>query len=205
MSQATCGRTDPRAVMAARARAAAQETGLPLLFGPRRADDWALADQLPRLRPGDVVTYCFTDCPEGLLAGDRVRDAVWAARERGIRFDVGHGMGSFSFRVAERAIAEGFLPDAISTDRYQKHLGLSPRHDLPRTLSKLLAAGMAEPDAFARATARPAAILGLDGEIGHARARGSARTWRHSTGTRPRRRFATRRAPSARAASGSPS
>ena len=100
VSQATCGRTDPRAVLAAGLRAA-EETGLPLLFGPRRAADWALADQLPRLRSGDVVTYCFTDCPEGLLDGDRVRDAVWAARERGIRFDVGHGMGSFAFRVAE--------------------------------------------------------------------------------------------------------
>jgi dihydroorotase len=165
VSQATCGRTDPRAVLAAGLRAA-EETGLPLLFGPRRAADWALADQLPRLRSGDVVTYCFTDCPEGLLDGDRVRDAVWAARERGIRFDVGHGMGSFDFRVAERAIAQGFLPDAISTDRYRRHLGLSPRHDLPRTLSKLVAAGMTEADAFLRVTAQPAAILGLAGEIG---------------------------------------
>lgn len=165
VSQATCGRTDPRVVMAAGLRAA-EETGLPLLFGPRRAADWALADQLPRLRPGDVVTYCFTDCAEGLLDGDRVRDAVWTARERGIRFDVGHGMGSFDFRVAEQAIAQGFLPDAISTDRYQRHLGCSPRHDLPRTLSKLLATGMTEADVFARVTTRPAAILGLAGEIG---------------------------------------
>jgi len=165
VSQATCGPTDPRAVMAAGLRAA-EETGLPLLFGPRRAADWALADQLPRLRPGDVVTYCFTDCAEGLLDGERVRDAVWAARERGISFDVGHGMGSFDFRVAERAIAQGFLPDAISTDRYGRHLGLTPRHDLPRTLSKLLAAGMREPDVFTRVTAGPAAILGLAGEVG---------------------------------------
>ena len=115
VSQATCGRTDPRTVMAA-GLAAAGETGLPLLFGPRRADDWALAPQLARLRPGDVVTYCFTDCPEGLLDGDRVRDEVWAARERGIRFDVGHGMGSFDFRVAERAIAGG-LPPRCDLDR----------------------------------------------------------------------------------------
>jgi dihydroorotase len=165
VSQATCGRTEPRAVLEA-GLAAASETGLPLLFGPRRADDWALKDQLALLRPGDVVTYCFSDCPEGLVAEDRVRDEVWVARERGIRFDVGHGMGSFSFRVAERAIREGFLPDTISTDRYRRHLGLAPRHDLPRTLSKLLAAGMAERDAFARVTARPAAILALGGEAG---------------------------------------
>jgi dihydroorotase len=165
ISRATCGRTDPRAVMAAGLEAA-NETGLPLLFGPRRDDDWALREQLPLLRPGDVLTYCFSDCPEGLLAGDRIRDEVWVARERGVRFDVGHGMGSFSFRVAERAIAEGFLPDAISTDRYRRHLDLSPRHDLPRTLSKLLAVGMTERDAFERVTARPAAILSLGGGVG---------------------------------------
>jgi dihydroorotase len=166
VSRATCGPTDPRTVLQA-GLAAAGETGLPLLFGPRRAEDWALTEQLSLLRPGDVVTYCFSDCPEGLLddAG-RVREAVWTARARGVRFDVGHGMGSFSFRVAERALAQGFLPDAISTDRYRRHLDVSPRHDLPRTLSKLLAVGMTEPDAFARVTSRPAAILGLDAEIG---------------------------------------
>ncbi len=165
VSRNTCGRTDPRAVMA-EGLAAAGETGLPLLFGARRDDDWSFAEQLALLRAGDVLTYCFSDCPEGLLAGDRIRDEAWAARERGVLFDVGHGMASFSFRVAEQAMAEGFLPDAISTDRYRRHLGLSPRHDLPRTLSKLLAVGMTERDAFARVTARPAAILGLGGEAG---------------------------------------
>jgi dihydroorotase len=164
VSRNTCGRTDPRVVMA-EGLAAADETGLPLLFGPRRDDDWSLGEQLALLRPGDVLTYCFSDCPEGLLTDGRVRDEVWAARERGILFDVGHGMASFSFRVAEQAIAEGFLPDAISTDRYQRHLELSPRHDLPRTLSKLLAVGMTERDAFERVTTRPAAILGLAGEV----------------------------------------
>jgi dihydroorotase len=165
VSRATCGLTDPRTVMAA-GLAAAADTGLPLLFGPRRDDDWPLREQLPLLRPGDVVTYCFSDCPEGLVADGQVRDEVWAARARGVLFDLGHGMGSFSFRVAERAIEAGFLPDAISTDRYRRHLGLSPRHDLPRTLSKLLAAGMTERDVFERVTARPAAILGLAGEVG---------------------------------------
>ena len=161
----SCGRTDPRAVMA-RALAAARDTGLPLLYGSRRADDWSFDEQLALLRSGDVVTYCFNDQPEGLLRGDRVREAAWAARERGVRFDVGHGMGSFSFPVAEQAMAEGFFPDTISTDRYRRHLAQLPRHDLPRVLSKLLAVGMAEPEAFARVTAGPADILGLGGEVG---------------------------------------
>ena len=166
-----CGRTDPRRVLAS-ARAVSHDTGLPLLYGSRRAGDWSMDEQLALLRRGDVVTYCFNDLPEGLLAGGRVRDAAWGARERGVLFDVGHGMGSLSFPVAEQAIAEGFLPDTISTDRYRRHLDQSPRHDLPRTVSKLMAAGMAEGDAFARVTARPAEILGL-GREGGTLARGS--------------------------------
>jgi dihydroorotase len=160
-----CGRTDPRAVMA-RALAAAEEAGLPLLFGSRRDADWSMDEQLALLRPGDVVTYCFNGEPEGLLVDGHVREAAWAARARGVRFDVGHGMSSFSFRVAEEAGVEGFWPDTISTDRYRRHLDVQPRHDLPRTLSKLLAVGMPERDAFAAVTARPAGILGLNGEVG---------------------------------------
>ena len=91
---------------------------------------------------------------------------VRAARERGILFDVGHGMASLDFGVAEAALADGFPPDTISTDVYQRHLGAVPQHDLPRTISKLIAAGMAETAALAAATARPAAALGLGGEIG---------------------------------------
>lgn len=161
----TCGSTDPREVLR-RGLEVAERTGKPLLFGSRRAPDWPLAQQLPHLRPGDVVTYCFSPDPDGLLAGDQVRDEVWEAQARGVRFDVGHGMGSFSFWIAEAAIAQGFLPDTISTDLYRRHLAQTPRHDLPRVISKLLACGMPEAEVFTRATATPAALLGLDGEIG---------------------------------------
>ncbi|MCC2671464.1 MAG: Amidohydrolase 3 [Armatimonadetes bacterium] len=161
----TCGATDPREVLR-RGREAAERTGKPLLFGSRRAPDWPLAEQLPLLRPGDVVTYCFSPDPHGLLDGDRVRDEVWEARARGVLFDLGHGMGSFSFRIAEAAIAQGFYPDTISTDLYARHLEQEPRHNLPRVMSKLLACGMPEAEVFARATAVPARLLGLEGEVG---------------------------------------
>jgi dihydroorotase len=161
----TCGATDPREVLR-RGLEAADRTGKPLLFGSRRAPDWPLVEQLPFLRPGDVVTYCFSPDPNGLLAGDRVRDEVWEARARGVRFDLGHGMGSFSFRVAEAAVRQGFYPDTISTDLYRRHLDQTPRHDLPRTMSKLLACGMPEREVFARATHVPALLLGLAGEVG---------------------------------------
>ncbi len=125
-----------------------------------------MAQQLELLRPGDVVTYCLNSFTENLVADGRVVDSVWQARERGILFDAGHGMRSFSFPVAEAMFAEGFLPDTVSTDQYNKHVGSNPQHDLPRTMSKLIAAGMEETDAFERATARSARFLGLGGEVG---------------------------------------
>jgi len=79
-------------------------------------------------------------------------------------------MASFDFRIAEAALADGFPPDTISTDQYRRHLGSTPQHDLPRTISKLIAAGMPEIGAFAAATWRPAASLGLGAEIGTLRA-----------------------------------
>jgi dihydroorotase len=45
-------------------------------------------------------------------------------------------------------------------------VGSAPRHDLPRTISKLIAAGMSQADALAAATVRPARALGLAGEVG---------------------------------------
>ena len=73
---------------------------------------------------------------------------------------------SFSFPHVEAAIDEKFYPDTISTDQYNRHVDSNPQHDLPRTMSKFLAAGMPEAEVFARTTARPAELLGLKGEVG---------------------------------------
>ena len=162
---ASIGELEPRQIMA-RGLAAAEACGRPILYGPRFETDWPLGQQLELLRPGDVVTYCLNSFVDNLIADGGVKESVWAARERGVLFDAGHGMASFSFPVAETAIAEGFLPDTVSTDQYNKHIDSDPQHDLPRTMSKLMAAGMEEADLFERATARPAELLGLGGEVG---------------------------------------
>ena len=164
-SVASCGNLDPREIMA-RALTVADRTGRPLLAGSRLHSDWPLAEQLPLLRGGDVVTYCFNPLAENLLEEGQIKDVVWDARERGVLFDIGHGMASFSFPVAEAAIAQGFFPDTISTDQYNRHVDQVPAHNLPRTMSKLIAAGMPEADVLARVTARPAEFMGLAGDAG---------------------------------------
>lgn len=159
------GDNDPREIMG-RALEAAERTGKPLLVGQRRHDDWCLEEQFDLLRPGDVVTYCYHARAGSIVADGRVLDCVWAARERGILFDLGHGMDSFNFTVTTIAIAEGFLPDTISSDVYARHVDSQPPHHLPLVMSKLRAAGMKEADIWPRATSRPAALLGLQREIG---------------------------------------
>jgi dihydroorotase len=165
VSRFACGSTDPRHVVDV-ALEAARQTNRPLLYGPRQTADWPLADQLVRLRPGDVVTYCFDPTRNVLDRGGNVDPAAHDARARGILFDVGHGAAAFSMEVARAALAADFPPDTISSDLYGAHLGRLPRHDLPRVLSLLIAAGMPEADAFLATTHRPAAILGLAGAIG---------------------------------------
>lgn len=164
-SVAACGKLDAKRIMS-RGLEVAEKTGLPLLLGSRMNKDWPLEEQLPLLRSGDVMTYCFNSNEENVLRNGKIMDAVSEARERGVLFDLGHGMASFSFPVAEAAIADGFLPDTISTDQYNQHLNKRPTHDLPRTMSKLIAAGMSENEVLVRTTANPAKHLGLAGEIG---------------------------------------
>jgi dihydroorotase len=108
-SHHACGPTDPREVLR-RALAVAERTGRPLLYGLRRPSDWPLEQQLARLRPGDVVTYCFRREPHCIIEGGRVYPAIREARARGILFDVGHGTASFDFPTAEAALGDGFPP-----------------------------------------------------------------------------------------------
>ncbi|MBL8849739.1 MAG: amidohydrolase family protein [Planctomycetaceae bacterium] len=165
LSRESCA-LDPRWVLQ-HGLAIATECGKPLLVGMRNPSDWPIREQLALLRSGDVVTYLFRDGEWSIIGKDgRVLPEVRDARERGILFDACHGLQSFSFRAAEAAIADGFLPDTISTDQYARHVGSNPPHHLPRTMSKLLAAGMTELDVFARVGAHPAALLGLSHDIG---------------------------------------
>lgn len=148
-----------------RAVESAERCGLPLMvhvaIGPPEIEA-----VLALLRPGDILTHCFTGHTMRIVDdGGNLLDAARAARERGVVMDIGHGAGSFSFRSAEAMLGAGFAPDVISSDIHQRSI-LGPLYDLPTCLSKFLALGMSLPDVIHAATARPAAILGLAGDVG---------------------------------------
>jgi dihydroorotase len=69
-----------------------------------------------RLRPGDMYTHFYIGRVPMLDDEGKVRPYLYEARKRGVKFDVGHGQGSFWWSQAVPAVRQGFLPDSISTD-----------------------------------------------------------------------------------------
>jgi dihydroorotase len=87
-----------------------------------------------------------------------VRSAVLDARERGVIFDIGHGMGSFAFKTARTMLANGFAPDCISSDVHALCID-GPAFDLLTTMSKFLCLDMPLNDVIRAATEGPAGAL----------------------------------------------
>ena len=84
--------------------------------------------------------------------------AVQEARERGVLFDIGHGMGSFSFKTARTMLANGFLPDTISSDVHALCID-GPAFDLLTTMSKFLCLGVPLQEVIKGATQNAASAL----------------------------------------------
>jgi dihydroorotase len=147
------------------AREAADPLGLPLMVHVIDLRP-GLAWLLPRLHRGDIVTHCFHGNEGGILDPDgRVLPEAVSARGRGVLFDVGHGAGSFSYRVARRAIAQDFPPDTISSDLHA-HNAAGPVFDQATTLSKLLHVGMTLADVIRATTSTPALAIGRAARAG---------------------------------------
>jgi dihydroorotase len=141
------------------ARKLADRVGLPMMVHIGKLPP-PLEDIFTLLRPGDILTHCFTGQDNRILDPDgQLKDFVRRAWDGGVVMDVGHGTGSFSYEVAERMLAAGMPPDVISTDAHQLSIQ-GPMFDMPTTLSKFLNLGMSLPEVIDRATARPARAVG---------------------------------------------
>ena len=148
------------------AREAADAVRLPIMVHPQDAWCDSLDDILAVMRGGDILTHCFHGDSHGILDGDgKVRRSVREAIERGVIFDVGHGRGSFSWEVAERALEQGIGPTTISSDLHVYNVA-GPVYDLATTVSKFLHLGLSLEGALHKVTATPARVLGMSDQIG---------------------------------------
>ena len=127
-------------------------------FGANRPERPLAELVTKKLRPGDIYTHVYSGLRNEQVESGRVNPALWEARKRGVIFDVGHGGGSFLWRIAVPAVKEGFLPDSISTDL---HIGSmnSGMKDMLNVMDKFLAMGMSLGDVVVRSTANPAKAI----------------------------------------------
>jgi dihydroorotase len=124
-------------------------------FGTNRPERPMAVLVTQKLRPGDIYTHCYSGLRNEQDESGHVNPALWQARKRGVIMDVGHGSGSFAWRIAYPAIKEGFLPDSLSTDLHFNSMN-SSLHDMTTLMSKFLAMGMKPEDIIVRSTWHPA-------------------------------------------------
>ena len=108
-----------------------------------------------RLRPGDMYTHMYLGRVPMLDVNGKLRPYLHEARKRGVKFDVGHGGGSFLWKQAVPAIDQGWVPDSISTDL---HIGSMNRgmKDMTNVMSKILNRGISLYDVVKMSTWNPA-------------------------------------------------
>jgi dihydroorotase len=118
-----------------------------------------------KLRPGDISTHMYLEDVPMLDASGVVRPYLFAAKKRGVVFDVGHGGGSFLFRQAAPAVRQGFVPNSISTDLHNDSMN-SGMKDMLNVMSKFLNLGVSLEDVIRMSTANPAHEIKHD-ELGN--------------------------------------
>lgn len=116
------------------------------------------------LRPGDIFTHAYALLDQQnrrqSIVGEQheLRSFVPEAQERGIKFGVGHGGGSFDYDAAVPATQAGLWPNAISTDLHTGSMNDGMKN-MTNVMSKMLELGMGLEEVIRASTWRPAQII----------------------------------------------
>lgn len=120
---------------------------------------------LDHLRPGDIYTHGYKRQVPYVDDKHKLLPYLAQARKRGVKFDVGHGGGSFSWKNAVPAIRQGFWPDSISTDLHIGSMNAGMK-DMTNVMSKILSQGVPLYDVIKMSTWNPAQQMKRSG-LGH--------------------------------------
>src|SRR5712691_4784375 len=150
-----------------RAVEAGTRAGIPVMvdFGANKPER-PLAELVTRkLRPGDIYTHVYSGLRGEQDPSGRVNPGLFEGRKRAVIFDVGHGGGSFAWRIAVPAVKEGFTPDSISTDLHIGSMNAGMK-DMTNVMSKFLALGQPLAEVVRWSTWNPAREIKQEG-LGH--------------------------------------
>jgi dihydroorotase len=162
-SQNHCGNLGITPMKLARQAARLSGTGLMVHLGEAPP---IIEDVLNLMDEGDILTHCFKGTAGNILGRDnKPIPETWAAIERGVKFDIGHGSSSFSFETARYAFDAGVPLHAISTDLHGGNVN-GPVYDMATTMAKFLHLGLDLPEVIRLSTLSPAEVIHREHEIG---------------------------------------
>ncbi len=126
-----------------------------------------LAPQILNLMDrGDILAHVYTAKPGRVIEpGKSISAELRKAKERGVFFDMSHGWYNFGFETARYGIAEGVLPDIISSDLAVPNV-FGPVYGLCETMSKMMALGLSLEEVVKMTTVNPARALHLSDRHG---------------------------------------
>ncbi len=114
---------------------------------------------LKKLRPGDISTHMYKAERNASVPlfdkNGKLLPYLAEARKRGVKFDLGHGIGNFEFRAVVPAVEQGWLPDSISTDLHVDDMNRSVI-SMSNVMSKMMAVGLSLEDVIRMSTVAPA-------------------------------------------------
>ncbi len=149
------------------ARELADEMGIPIMM------HWSIEpDLLAILKRGDILTHPFNPVSQnnanvfgsGTTPADEVLPQILELKDRGIYTDGQLGTTHHSWEVSEKAMRQGWFPDAISTDVARNPDGTPASVLLP--MSQYLHLGLSLDQVIECVTATPAAMLNYPEKVG---------------------------------------
>lgn len=122
-----------------------------------------ITEVLNQMDADDVLTHCFHGKPNNILSSDlsTLKPIVMSKRNEGIKYDIGHGQESFSYKIASLAKNLNFYPDSISSDLHKYNLE-TPVKSLANVVNKFLNLGFDLNEVINWVTYAPAEMTNLD-------------------------------------------
>ena len=142
------------------ARNLADETQLPIMVHIGNAPP-ELSDVLKYLRSRDIITHCFHGKSSRITNEETTFLEVEKARNKGIRFDIGHGNASYSLDTYQEAIRRGLSFESISSDLHQGSIH-EPVHALSEVMDKLVSLNLPFDDVVERVTGVVSDLIKLE-------------------------------------------
>ena len=125
-----------------------------------------LKDFIVLMKEKDIITHIYNPRPNSVLdEKGKLLPEVIEARKRGVLFDIGHGRTNFSYRIAEKCLGQGLVPDTISSDVSNGSVR-GPVYDLVTTMAKMMTLGMSLREVIERTTINAARAMNFGVDIG---------------------------------------